>query len=37
LLNPVGVVVLLLLQWYALLRKLFGLPVEWKSRSYPAQ
>jgi len=37
LLNPVGVVVLLLLQWYALLRKLLRLPVEWKLRSYQAQ
>ena len=34
LLHPVGVIVLLVLQWYALGRKLFGKPVGWRSRSY---
>lgn len=36
LLHPVGVGVFLLLQWYALLRKLLGRPASWKSREYPA-
>jgi len=30
--HPFGVLVLLFLQWYALLRKLLGIRVEWKSR-----
>ncbi|MDE3103886.1 MAG: glycosyltransferase [Acidobacteriota bacterium] len=34
LLHPFGILVLLLIQWYALLRKLAGTPVEWKSRAY---
>lgn len=34
LLHPLGVGVLLVLQWYALGRKVFGKPVGWRSRSY---
>jgi glycosyltransferase involved in cell wall biosynthesis len=34
LLHPLGVTVLLLLQWYALLRKLAGHRVTWKERAY---
>ena len=34
LLHPVGIVVLLCVQWYALLRKLFGRPVGWRQRTY---
>ena len=33
-LHPLGVLLLLLLQWYALLRKLFRLPARWKGRTY---
>ena len=36
LLHPLGVLVLLLLQWYAFFRKLFRLPVYWKGREYRA-
>lgn len=35
-LHPVGIALLLVLQWYALLRKLVGRPAAWKSRSYTA-
>jgi hypothetical protein len=34
LLHPLGVAVLLVLQWYALLRKLAGHRVTWKERAY---
>jgi glycosyltransferase involved in cell wall biosynthesis len=34
-LHPLGVLLLLLLQWYALLRMLFRRPVVWKERKYP--
>ena len=34
LLHPLGVAILLLLQWYALLRKLAGQQVTWKERAY---
>jgi len=33
-LHPLGVFVLLVLQWYALLRKLAGMPATWKEREY---
>jgi hypothetical protein len=33
-LHPVGVATLLVLQWYALLRKLVGKPAAWKDRAY---
>ena len=33
-LHPLGVLVLLVVQWYALLRKLFGRPAIWKERKY---
>ncbi len=36
LLHPVGVVVLLAIQWHALVRHLAGKPSEWKGRSYRA-
>jgi len=36
LLHPVGVAVLLALQWYALLRKLTGQQATWKQRAYDA-
>ena len=35
-LHPVGIAVLLVLQWYALLRKLLGRPASWKAREYRA-
>jgi hypothetical protein len=34
LLHPVGISVLLALQWYALVRKLAGRPAVWKRRAY---
>ena len=34
LLHPLGVTVLLLLQWYALLRSMLGKPAGWKGRTY---
>jgi hypothetical protein len=34
LLHPLGVVVLLVIQWYALTRQLVGKPVAWRARSY---
>jgi hypothetical protein len=34
LLHPVGVLMLLGVQWYALVRQVFGRPVEWRTRSY---
>ncbi len=34
LLHPVGIVVLLGVQWYALGRKIFGRPIGWRQRSY---
>ena len=35
-LHPIGVATLLVLQWYALGRKLLGRPAVWKQRAYPA-
>jgi hypothetical protein len=35
-LHPLGVLVLLLLQWYALIRKVFRRPAKWKDRKYRA-
>ena len=37
LLHPVGIIVLLAVQWYALGRKLFGRPVGWRQRSYSSE
>jgi glycosyltransferase involved in cell wall biosynthesis len=34
LLHPLGVTLLLVLEWYALIRKLAGQPVTWKERAY---
>jgi glycosyltransferase involved in cell wall biosynthesis len=34
LLHPLGIVVLLCLQWYALIRKVCGTPVTWRNRAY---
>ena len=34
LLHPVGIVMLLAVQWYALARKLRGSPVSWRNRAY---
>ncbi len=34
LLHPAGVATLLVLQWYALVRKLLGRPASWKAREY---
>ncbi len=36
LLHPLGMCTFLLLQWYALLRKLMGRPASWKARDYAA-
>jgi hypothetical protein len=33
-LHPLGILVLLLVQWYALIRKLTGSPVSWRDRTY---
>jgi cellulose synthase/poly-beta-1,6-N-acetylglucosamine synthase-like glycosyltransferase len=35
LLHPLGILVLLAIQWYALARSVFGRPAQWKGRSYP--
>ena len=37
LLHPVGISVLLAIQWYAFTRKLFGGAVSWKSRAYAGE
>jgi hypothetical protein len=34
LLHPMGIAVLLALQWYALARKIAGQPAVWKQRAY---
>ncbi len=34
LLHPIGILLLLCVQWYALARKLFGKPVGWRQRTY---
>jgi glycosyltransferase involved in cell wall biosynthesis len=34
LLHPVGILMLLGVQWYALLRQMMGRPVQWRARSY---
>jgi hypothetical protein len=36
LMHPLGIVVLLLIQWYALVRSLIGRPATWKGRRYLA-
>lgn len=35
--HPIGVAVLLVIQWYALLRSLIGKPVGWKGRVHPTR
>ncbi len=35
LLHPLGVALLLSIQWYAIIRQLFSAPPTWKGRSYP--
>ncbi len=37
LLHPLGILLLLSLQWYALGRKLFGKPVGWRQRTYSSE
>ena len=37
LLHPVGILLLLSVQWYALARKLFGKPVGWRQRTYSSE
>ena len=37
LLHPVGVTLLLMVQWYALVRQVFGRPVAWRARSYSSE
>jgi hypothetical protein len=34
LLHPIGILLLLAVQWYALIRKLLGNPVSWRGRAY---
>lgn len=34
LLHPAGIVLLLVVQWYALLKQIFGRPVAWRTRAY---
>ncbi len=36
LLHPLGVLVVVAIQWYALARSLFGRPATWKGRRYPS-
>ncbi len=36
-LHPVGILVLLALQWSALIRAIRGAPSSWRGRTYPAQ
>jgi hypothetical protein len=36
-LRPLGVLVLLGLQWTALVRQKLGIPAQWRGRAYPAQ
>jgi hypothetical protein len=36
LLHPLGVLALLAIQWYAILRAVIGRPVGWKGRAHPA-
>jgi hypothetical protein len=33
-LHPIGIITLLLVQWYSLIRKLSGAPVAWRDRTY---
>ena len=37
LLHPLGVALLLMVQWYALVRQLLGRPVAWRARSYSSE
>ena len=37
LLHPLGILLLLCVQWYALARKLFGKPVGWRQRTYSSE
>ena len=37
LLHPLGILLLLCVQWYALARKLFGRPVGWRQRTYSSE
>jgi hypothetical protein len=36
-LHPLGVLVLVMIQWYAFARKMLGRPANWKGRLYPAR
>jgi len=36
-LHPVGVVLLVIVQWYALGRQMLGRPVAWRARSYSSE
>jgi hypothetical protein len=36
-LHPLGVLILVLIQWYAFARNLAGRPSAWKGRLYPAK
>jgi hypothetical protein len=36
-LHPLGVALLLLVQWYALTRQILGRPVAWRARSYSSE
>ena len=36
-LHPIGTTLLLMIQWYALLRQIFGRPVAWRSRTYSSE
>jgi len=37
LLHPLGVTLLLMVQWYALVRQISGRPVAWRARSYSSE
>ncbi len=37
LLHPVGVLLLVSIQWYALIRNQLGRPASWKGREYPSR
>lgn len=37
LLHPFGIVMLLTIQWYALVKQIFGRPIEWRARAYSSE
>ena len=37
LLHPLGIVMLLTIQWYALVKQIFGRPIAWRARAYSSE